>query len=259
MSEVTGYWPFRSSHGEQGELTPGRIDCMLWSMRSTIPSAVRSDLLEAQSAAWGHVTSPGASWTGAERRAIAQTAIAALDDTDPLPPWVSPTSVGRSTSTDVALPDVVVDAVYRMARHASTLTDAWYRDQLERGIDAFAYVEMVGVVVAVAAVDGFFRSAGLERPPLPEAEPGEPHGRHPQIEPATLNWVPVAAPADRVAAVVQGLSAAPAEWDNVCRLAAVQYIPVDEMGELGWSRGTLSRGEMELVAARLSAARECFF
>ena len=155
--------------------------------------------------------------------------------------------------TDVALPDVVVDAVYRIARHASTLTDAWYREQLERGIDAFAYVEMVGVVAAVAAVDGFFRSAGLERPPLPDAAAGEPHGRHPQVEPATLNWVPVAAPADRVAAVVQGLSAAPAEWDNVCVLAAAQYIPVDEMGELGWSRGTLSRGEMELVAARLSA------
>ena len=71
--------------------------------------------------------------------------------------------------TDVALPDAVVDAVYRIARHASTLTDAWYREQLERDIDAFAYVEMVGVVVAVAAVDGFFRSAGLERPLLPEA------------------------------------------------------------------------------------------
>jgi hypothetical protein len=204
-----------------------------------------------------HVTSPGASWTGVERRAIAQTAIAALDDPDPLPPWVSPTSVGRFT--DAVLPDVVVDAVYRIALHASTLTEAWYRDQLQQGIDAFAYVEMVGVVVAVAAVDGFFRAAGLERPPLPAALAGEPMGGHPEVEPATLNWVPVAAPADRVAAVVQGLSAAPAEWDNVCRLAAAQYIPVDEMGELGWSRGTLSRGEMELVAARLSAVRECFF
>lgn len=205
------------------------------------------------------MTTPGASWSGAERRGIALTALAALDDPDPLPPWVSPTSVGRSTVADVVLADVVVDAVYRIARHASTLTEAWYRDQLALGIDAFAYVEMAGVVAAAAAVDGFFRSAGLERPPLPEPVAGEPHGRHPEVEPATLNWVPVAAPADRVAAVVQGLSAAPAEWENVCRLAAVQYIPVDEMGELAWSRGTLSRGEMELVAARLSAARECFF
>lgn len=220
---------------------------------------VRPDLLAAQAAAWQHVTSPGASWTGAERTAIAQTAIDALDDTDPLAPWVSPTSAGRAVPADVVLADVVIDAVYRIARHASTLTEAWYEEQLERGIDAVAYVEMVGVVVAVAAVDGFFRSAGLERPPLPEAVVGEPRGGHPQVESATLNWVPVAAPADRTAGVVQGLSAAPAEWENVWRLAAAQYIPVDEMGELGWSRGTLTRPEMELVAARLSAARECFF
>jgi hypothetical protein len=59
--------------------------------------------------------------------------------------------------------------------------------------------------------------------------------------------------------VVQGLSAAPAEREIVQQLAAAQYIPFDEMSELGWSRGTLSRGEMELVAARLSRARECFY
>jgi hypothetical protein len=74
-----------------------------------------------------------------------------------------------------------------------------------------------------------------------------------------LNWVPVAVPADVNAAVVQGLSAAPAEWDNLWRLAAAQYIPVDQMGELRWSRGTLSRSDMEIVAARLSASRECFY
>ena len=232
---------------------------MLSPMPNSLPSTVRPDLLAAQAEAWRHVTSPGASWTAAERAAIAQTAIAALDDVDPLPPWVSPTSAGRAAPAGDGLPEVVVDAVYRIARHASTLTDAWYREQLARGIDPIAYVEMVGVVVAVAAVDGFFRAAGLERPPLPSPSGGEPHGRHPQVEAATLNWVPVAAPADRTAAVVQGLSAAPDEWDNVCRLAAAQYIPVDEMGELGWSRGSLTRAEMELVAARLSTARECFF
>ncbi|MGD9702894.1 MAG: hypothetical protein AB7V74_10885 [Acidimicrobiia bacterium] len=155
--------------------------------------------------------------------------------------------------------EVTIDCVYRIARHASTLTDDWYQAQLDRGLDPIAYVEMVGVVVAVAAVDGFFRAAGLQRPPLPAAVIGEPSRQHPPVESATLNWVPVAVPADRTAAVVQGLSAAPEEWANVARLHAAQYIPVDEMGELGWNRGTLDRGEMELVAARLSAARECFY
>jgi hypothetical protein len=220
---------------------------------------IRPDLAAAREAAWLHVTSPGASWTGVERAAIAGVALAALDDSDPLPPWVSPSAAGRSLPGDEVLPAVVVDAVYRIARHASSLTAAWYEAQLEAGIDPFAYVEMVGVVVAVAAVDGFSRASGIDRPSLPDPVDGKAHGDHPLVEPATLNWVPVAAPADRVAAVVQGLSAAPAEWDNVVQLAAAQYIPVDEMGELAWSRGTLSRGELELVAARLSAQRECFY
>jgi hypothetical protein len=94
---------------------------------------------------------------------------------------------------------------------------------------------------------------------LPPPIDGRSEACHPSIDSATLNWVPVAAPADRVAAVVQGLSAAPPEWDNVAQLSAAQYIPVDEMGELAWTRGTLSRAETELVAARLSAARECFY
>lgn len=228
-------------------------------MSTTTSPPVRSDLLDAQAAAWRHVTSPGASWTGAERAAMAQVALDALDDVDPLPPWESPSSAGRAISLDVELPDVVVDAVYRIARHAATLTESWYRQQLDRGLDAYAYVEMVGVVAAVAAVDGFYRAVGLPRPPLPTPTAGDPHRRHPEIEAATLNFVPVAVPADQVAAVVQGLSAVPAEWDNVCQLAAAQYIPVNEMGELAWSRGTLSRAEIELVAARLSIARECFY
>lgn len=223
------------------------------------PAAIRPDLVGAHNHAWRSVTLPGASWTGVQRSAIAQIALAALDDPDPLVPWVSPSQAGRVMPFSEDLPDVVVDATYRIARHASSLTDAWYHAQIEHGIDPLAYVELVAVVCAVAAVDGFYRAAGLARPPLPSPVAGAPHRRHPPVQDATLNWVPVAVPADRDAAVVQGLSAAPDDMDTVRLLAAAQYIPFDEMGELGWSRGTLSRGEMELIAARLSRARECFY
>ena len=222
-------------------------------------SAIRPDLVTQQTAAWRHVTSPGASWTGAERAAIARTALAALDDCDPVAPWMTPMKTGKAIAGTEILGDFVIDAAYRIARHASSLTEDWYRCQLALGIDPIAYVEMVGVVCTVAAVDGFFRAMNLERPSLPAPVDGEAHGRHPQVEPARLNWVPVAIPADQHAAVVQGLSAAPDEWDNVTRLAAVQYIPVGDMADLRWSRGTLSRSDMELVAARLSAARQCFY
>jgi hypothetical protein len=220
---------------------------------------IRPDLLAAQHAAWREVTAPGASWSGAQRAAIAATALAALDDPDPLPPWVAPSGVGRELPGAGELTDDARDAIYRIARHAGTLTEDWYRAVLAAGTDPVAYVELIGVVAAAAAVDGFYRAIGMDRPPLPETVDGPPHRRHPPVEPATLNWVLVAAPADVEASVVQGLSAAPADFEDVKRLAAAQYIPFDEMGELAWSRGTLSRSEMELIAARLSALRQCFF
>ena len=190
---------------------------------------------------------------------MAQIALAALDDTEPTPA-VGVTDADRASDAGRrASSRRVVDAVYLIARHAATLTDDWYRTQLARGIDPFAYVEMVGVVVAVAAVDGFFRSVGLERPPLPPAVAGAPHGRHPEVEAAELNWVPVAVPADQQAAVVQGLSAAPAEWDNVSDSPRRSTSRSTRWASSAWSRGTLSRADMEFVAARLSAARECFY
>ena len=42
-------------------------------------------------------------------------------------------------------------------------------------------------------------------------------------------------------------------------LSSAQYIPMQEMADLNWSRGTLSRRQIEFVAGRLSAHRECFY
>jgi hypothetical protein len=59
--------------------------------------------------------------------------------------------------------------------------------------------------------------------------------------------------------VVQALSALPDEWANLWRLADVQYMSDRAMDDPRWTRGTLSRPQMELVAGRLSLIRECFF
>ena len=80
-----------------------------------------------------------------------------------------------------------------------------------------------------------------------------------RLEEPELNWVPVAAPADQVASVVQALSALPGEWANLWQLAAAQYMSSEQMADQRWNRGTLSRAQMELVAARISLVRECFF
>lgn len=123
-------------------------------------------------------------------------------------------------------------------------------------------MEVCAIVSTVAAVGHFCRNIGIDVPAFPEPTPGSPTGDRPdEVVAADLNWVPVAAPADRTAAVVQAYSAVPAEFDNTWRMAAAQYMPNEEMIHPDWSRrpGGLSRPQSELVAARIAQLRECFY
>jgi hypothetical protein len=71
----------------------------------------------------------------------------------------------------------------------------------------------------------------------------------------------VAEPADEVAAVVQAYTAVPDEQRNTWRMADAQYMPEKAMVDPDWSRrpGGLSRAQMELVAARVTRLRDCFY
>ena len=177
----------------------------------------------------------------------------------PLPPWVAPSTVDGRLGDDLAAPSAAHDAIYRIATHAATTTEPWYigmRDQLTD----LAYVEIVAIACTVAAVVGFRRAAGLQPWELPQPTDGEPSRTVPEgLVPATLNWVRVVEPADEQAAVVQAFTSVPAELDRLWTLAAAQYIPHLEMVDPRWNRGTLSRPQMELVAARISQLKECFY
>jgi hypothetical protein len=156
-------------------------------------------------------------------------------------------------------PSQAHDAAHRIAAHAGTLTEDWYRT-VAATIGPLPYVELVGVVCVVAAVTRFRRAAGLDAWPLPPIVDWGPTGARPaEVVDATLNWVPVAAPADEVAAVVQAFTAVPGTHRIVWSLADAQYIPDLQMIDPCWTRGTLTRPQMELVAMRVSQLRQCFF
>lgn len=209
---------------------------------------VRADLVEAHRRSLRHVAAPGARFTAERRVHIADAAVAAFLDPDPAPPWVRPYG------------DPPLDVAHRLARHAATITAEWYEQVVTEGMHPLEWVEVVGVVISVLPPVAFSRAAGLPAPEVPEPQPGEPTGREAaELAPARLNFVPVAAPADRTASVVQALSALPDEWDNLWRLAGAQYMGDRDMDDPLWNRGTLSRPQMELVAGRLSLIRECFF
>jgi hypothetical protein len=221
---------------------------------------VRDDLAEAHRLAWGHIAAPGSWWTGAQRVELACTALMAIADSEPVPPWVGVTSTGRLGS-DLAAPTIAHDFVYRLTRHAGTITIDVY-DVVSGEVGALPYVELCGIVSTVAAVAHFCRDIGVPVPSLPAPADGEPTGARPErvVQPR-YNWVPVAEPADKVAAVVQAYTAVPGENLNNWRMADAQYMPVDQMLHPDWQRrpGGLSRAQMELVAARLTRSRDCFY
>ncbi|HEX6660044.1 MAG TPA: hypothetical protein VF065_18260 [Ilumatobacter sp.] len=225
-----------------------------------IEVTVRDDLAEAHRLAWEHIASPGSWWTAAQRVELAQTTMLALADPDPLPPWVGVTTSGRLPHGLLA-PAAAQDFAYRLARHAGTITRDVY-DSVSADIGELPFVEVCAIVSTVAAVWHFCRNVGIPVPLMPAPVPGEPTGRRPDdLATAELNWVPVAAPADEVAAVVQAYTAVPGEQDNTWRMADAQYMPNLEMVDPAWSRRPdgLSRAQMELVAARVTQLRDCFY
>jgi hypothetical protein len=148
-----------------------------------------------------------------------------------------------------------------LARHAGTITRDVY-ESVSRDIGELPTVEVCALVSTVAAVWHFCRNIGVAVPELPAAVDGAPTGERPeQVEAAELNWVPVAAPADQTAAVVQAYTAVPGEQVNTWRMADAQYMPNLDMVNPAWTRreGGLSRAQMELVAARVTKLRECFY
>lgn len=221
---------------------------------------VRDDLAEAHRLAWEHLAAPGSWWSAAARIELAGTALMAIADPDPLPPWIPVTSAGRLES-DLIAPTLAHDVAYRLARHAGTMTIDMYRAAVDE-LGELPYVELCAIVSTVAAVAHFCRNVGRPVPPFPAPIDGQPTGERPdRLAQPQYNWVPVAEPADEVAAVVQAYTAVPGEHRNTWRMADAQYMPPHEMVDPDWSRrpGGLSRAQMELVAARLTRLRDCFY
>lgn len=226
-------------------------------MYSASPWPVRPDISRAHTAWLDHVAAAGAWWTGDQRIAFVAALWDSLDDPDPPPPWAPPKVASASP-----LPPIAHAVAARLARHAATATDSWYHNVLdELNGNVAAFVELAALAAQACAVGSFGPALGLARPPLPPPKPGDPSCQAPELVDAAMNWVPVTPPADIVPAVVQAFSAAPTEHAMTWRLAAAQYIPLEEMTELDWRRtgSPLHRRQLELVAARLSLARECFY
>lgn len=202
-------------------------------------SDARADFVALVDREWERLANAGTWWTGAERLAIAEDARRAL--------------AGEELSG--ILPAPVEEATVRIAAQPATIrgTDVarWELD----GLDSFAYVETVGVISRLIALDTVAYGLGLPPRPLPTPEPGLPTKERAPDAAITTGWAPTVGPAT----APSSLSAVPREADAMFDLHRVLYLTLDEMFEMQLTRDGLSRPQIELVAARTSCLNDCFY
>lgn len=188
---------------------------------------------------WQHLARPGTWWTGPERVTIAAEARLA---TRGLPPCR-------------ALPSAATEAARTVATQASTIRPATISHWTNSGLDVFAYVEIVGIVALVMALDVAAFGLGRSQYPLPIGEPGEPSRERPDGAETSNGWVPTVGPAW----APEALSAVTAERDAMTAIHGPLYMTMQQMGDMGIVRNGMTRPQIELVAARTSMLNDCFY
>jgi len=220
-----------------------------------------TSLAEAHQIAWQRIGQPGTWLSGAQRIAIA---IETRNATDcelcaQRKAALSPYSIeGTHTvhATRVELPDDMIDAAHRITTDPSRLTKDWHNGL---SISDAEYVELVGVSITAIGIDTFDRAVGNDLRELPEAQPGEPSRRRPSDAVDPTAWIPMrklpGAPN-----VARALSLVPAEAKALQALVGVEYVPPLALIDLTFDPGrSISRQQMELIAARVSAHQDCFY
>jgi hypothetical protein len=239
-----------------------------------LPWPVRADVTAAHRRQWARLGQPGTWLTGAERVAIAAEARHALSC--PLcaarKDALSPRTVTGTHDHLGALPDVTVEQVHHIRTDPGRLSRKWFQDLIDRGLEAERYVETVGVIADVVAIDTFCLGLGMEPWPLPAPQGGRPNRRRPPAE-AQLAWVPTLSPQDalgtefewlydgrpQAAHIYQAMSLVPDEVRGFFDLVVNQYLPPKAMTDFANEYRAISHAQIELIAGRISALNQCVY
>lgn len=234
--------------------------------------SVRQDIQDAHRETWEELARPGSWWTGIERVAIAR-AVRAVGDCALCKQRrgaLSPLAVAGEHDHDGLLPDAAVEAVHQVTNDPGRLSRSWFEKAVAPALPEEAYVEILGLVVAVVSIDSFCRGLGVAPHPLPEPLPGEPDRYRPESARRGVGWVSMIPPSGargaeadlypgpRAANVMRAMSLVPDAVRTLNRLSAAHYLPMGKVADPR-ARRTLGRAQMELLAGRVSALNECFY
>jgi hypothetical protein len=169
-------------------------------------------------------------------------------------------AAARGESIEGDAPSALVDAARRVHDAPAEITLEWLDGVRSAGVSDGQYVEVVGVVAQLRAIDTFEFGLRRERRLLPDPVSGDP--ARIEIEGTGLDggWVPTVGPAYPLSV----LSLAPPEHDAMVDLSEALYLAPRAgegytMGNQHVVRDGLTRSQIEFVASRTSLVNDCFY
>ena len=244
-------------------------------MRFNDDLPIRGELAAALDNAWVRLGQPGTWWTGTQRLAIAAESRKAMscavcqERKDAL----SPFHVAGDHDTLGDLSAAAVDAIHRIRTDAGRLTEKWVRGLLDQGLRDVEYVEIIGVVATVSAIDAFDRAMGYRQRNLPEAIAGVPTRYRPSTAIPGLGWLDTLLPADLRSEydnpdagygadnIHRAISLVPSEVIAFFDLDVELYLCDREFPRraVQAKERAISEPQIEMIAARASSINGCFY
>ena len=235
------------------------------------PYVIREDIRKEHRTFWNRLAAPGSWWNGTERVAIARE-VRNATSCGLCQERIKSLYPQGNHESNRHLPATAVDAIHRIINDQVRITRKYVDGNVKQGLSFEAYVELLGLVVAVFSIDEFHRALGIPLEPMPLPESGDPSHYRPIRALQDVGFVPMLPgdgavgkeadlwPGDRTANVLRALSLVPdalRDWKN---LASAQYLSLPGMSNyVAWEDRSINRMQMELVAGRVSAVNECFY
>lgn len=238
-----------------------------------LAAAMRPALARERDRAWQRLAGAGTWFSGAERLAIAAEARQATHCAlcRARKAALSPYQVEGSHDAVGPLDHTLLEAVHRIATDAGRITRRWVDSLLGAGLPDTHYVEAVGVIAVITALDTFDRALGMSERPLPAPVPGAPSRLRPAGAARDLAWIPTGSPAavapgELDAFAVHGdknihraLSLVPQEVLNFFDLDVELYLQDHQIRDFDHEFRALSHAQIELVAGRVSSLNGCYY
>ena len=235
--------------------------------------SVREDLTHAHETCWSRLSQTGTWLEGSRKVHVAaevrnaRTCSFCAEQKEA----ISPNSVTGSHSNLGKLSDTEVEIIHRIVSDPGRLSKKWYQDMMSMELREEEYIEIVGVIAMVMIIDTFTFALGMPDHDLPKPESGKPSFYRSSGAKVNAAWIPIVEPEDatssdgdlypnpKVGYILRALSAVPKTKFHFWDLMHAQYLPEPIIYQFDRNYRAITRAQMEVVAARVSALHQCLY